>query len=145
MHQQDEMRNRQLSLQAEREELEQRIKATGINYYTAVGTLRISSLQQGNAMLYRLTDPNTGRTLLYVRSSDPKMSPLVGQFIAIKGDVADDRTIGLKVCTPTSFEAVDQSKVNTNISAQYVPASLTGPAAAAGAGASQASTGNPNQ
>ena len=147
MKQQDDMRNRQLSLQAEREELEQRIKATGINYYTAVGTLRISSLQQGSGMLYRLTDPNTGRTLLYVRSNDPKMSPLVGQFIAVKGDVTDDRTIGLKVCTPTSFEPVDESKVNTNITAQYVPPSLNGPAAAAaaGAGGSQASTGNPNQ
>src|SRR5438046_10451362 len=80
---QDETKAKQVALQAEREELEQRIKATGVQYYTAVGTLRNSSLQVGNQTLYRLTDPNTGRTLVYIRSSDPKIINFMGQFVGI--------------------------------------------------------------
>ena len=32
--------------------------------------------------------------------------------------------MNLKVITPTSFEVVDQSKVNTNVAAQIVPPSM---------------------
>jgi hypothetical protein len=65
---QDEMKSKQVALQAEREELEQRIKATGVQYFTAVGTLRVSSLQGGTGgTLYRLTDPASGRTVVYLR------------------------------------------------------------------------------
>src|SRR5690349_19820334 len=132
------MRSRQLALQADREELEKRIKATGINYYAAVGTLRVSSLQQGNGMLYRLPDPSTGRTLVYIRSGDPKIGAMVNQFIGVKGEITDDPQLNLKTISPTAFEAVDQSKVNINIAAQIVPPSLVN----ANGGTSQASTGN---
>ena len=44
---------KQQSLIAERGEIEDRIKQNNIDIYAAVGTLRTSSLQVGNAMLYR--------------------------------------------------------------------------------------------
>jgi hypothetical protein len=121
---QEEMHAKALALQAEREELESRIKASGVKYFTAVGTLRVSSLQQGNGTLYRLTDPKTGRTVIYVRSDDAKIGTLIGEFIGIQGDITTESSLNLKVITPSSFEAVDQSKVNINIAAQVVPPSL---------------------
>ena len=121
---QEEMKARQLALQAEREELETRIKNSGVKYYTAVGTLRVSSLQQGGGTLYRLTDPKTGRTVIYVRSDDAKIGSLIGSFIGIQGSITDEQAMNLKVITPTSFEVVDQSKVNTTVAAQILPPSL---------------------
>src|SRR5690606_22685437 len=54
---QQEMAARRQAMRAEQEELEQRIAATNVELYTAVGTLRVSSLQLGGGRLYRLTDP----------------------------------------------------------------------------------------
>src|SRR6185436_4064022 len=76
----EEMRARTQALQAEREELETRIKNSGVKYFAAVGTLRVSSLQQGAGTLYRLTDPKNGRTVVYIRAEDAKIGSLVGQF-----------------------------------------------------------------
>lgn len=130
----EEMKQKELALQGEREELEARIKQTGIQCYTAVGTLRVSSLQQGNGTLYRLTDPNTGRTVLYVRSDDAKLGALEGQFIGVNGAVQDDASLNMKTITPTSFATVDQSKVNLTVSSQIIPPSMvpTAPTASAG-------------
>jgi hypothetical protein len=121
---QEEMHAKALALQAEREELESRIKASGVKYFTAVGTLRVSSLQQGNGTLYRLTDPKTGRTVIYVRTDDAKIGTLIGEFIGIEGNISTESSLNLRVITPTNFETVDQSKVNINIAAQVVPPSL---------------------
>jgi len=121
---QEEMHAKQVALQAEREELETRIKNSGVKYYKAVGTLRVSSLQQGGGTLYRLTDPKTGRTVIYVRSEDAKIGANIGQFIGIQGSITDEQQLNLKVITPTSYEPVDQSKINITIAAQIVPPSL---------------------
>jgi hypothetical protein len=131
---QDEMKQKELALQGEREELEARIKQTAIQCYTAVGTLRVSSLQEGHGTLYRLTDPNTGRTVVYVRSDDAKLGALEGQFIGINGAVQDDASLNMKTIAPTSFAAVDQSKVNLTVSSQIVPPSLMPSAPTASAG-----------
>jgi len=121
---QEEMHQKQLALQAEREELEGRIKNSGVKYFAAVGTLRVSSLQQGGGTLYRLTDPKTGRTVVYLRTDDQKIGTFLNQFIGVQGDMSTEQAINLKVVTPTSFEPVDQSKVNISIAAQIVPPSL---------------------
>ncbi len=122
---QDDMKQKQVALQAEREELENRIKASGVKYFTAIGTLRVSSLQQGTGgTLYRLTDPSTGRTVIYIRSEDPKLAALMGQFIGVQGNVQDEQAMNLKSITPTAFEVVDQSKVNVSIAAQIIPPGL---------------------
>src|ERR1019366_6740053 len=62
---QEEARARQTALKAEQGELTQRVKDTEVTMYTALGTLRTSSLQQTGGTLYRLTDPTSGRTLVY--------------------------------------------------------------------------------
>jgi uncharacterized protein YgiM (DUF1202 family) len=108
---------------AEQQELEQRIKANDVKIYTAVGTLRTSSLQNSNETLYRLTDPNTGRTVVYIRSSDTKTAGLLGQFIGVKGSITTDAA-GMKIITPTDVEAVDQNLVGTKVAAQLLPPSL---------------------
>jgi hypothetical protein len=131
---QDEMKARVAALRAEREELETRVKQSEIKAYAAVGTLRPSSLQQGTQTLYRLTDPSTGRTVIYVRSDDAKLGALMNQFIGVKGTITDDQQLNLKFVAPTDAEPVDQSKLYTGVMAQIVPPSLMP--------AGQASSGN---
>jgi hypothetical protein len=131
---QDEMKARVAALRAERDELETRVKANEIKSYAAVGTLRASSLQQGAQTLFRLTDPSSGRTVIYIRTNDAKLGALMNQFIGVKGTVTDDAQLSLKVIDPTDFEAVDQTKLYTGVMAQIVPPSLMP--------SGQASTGN---
>ena len=121
---QDDMASRQVALQAERQEIEAKIKASGVTFYTAVGMVRPSSLQQGKETLYRLTDPKSGRTMLYIRSNDPAYAAMAGQFVGLRGDVADDSLLGGKVITPTAVEVVDAAQVNQRVAAQIIPASL---------------------
>src|SRR5262249_44533571 len=113
--QQDEMKQRQQALPAEREELEQRLKQTDIKVYKACGVLRPSSLQVGNSTLYRLTDPANGRTVVYIRSNDVKVATLMGQFVGVKGDVVNDTNLSLRVIEPTDFEPVDPTKLYSSV------------------------------
>lgn len=115
---------KRLALKAEGEELMQRLKNTGIIYYTAVGTLRPSSLQVGDGTLYRLTDPLTGRLLVYVKSDDPSLARMDGLFIGIRGDLIDDATSQLKWVNANVIEPIDQTKVNRSVTARFIPPSL---------------------
>ena len=92
--------------------------------YTAVGTLRTSSLQQGGQIMYRLTDPATGRTVCYLRSDDPKYGQLLGQFIGVTGQIANEPGLNLKVITATEFAKADPNELYRGIAAQIVPPSL---------------------
>ncbi len=132
---QEQLRERQKSLQAEREEIDDRIKQKNVTIYAAVGTLRTSSLQQGETTLYRLTDPSTGRTLVYLRTNEPKYAALLNKFVGVKGDLNNDEQLNLKVIAPTAAEAVDPAKVNTTVAAQIIPPSML-------PRATEASTGN---
>jgi SH3-like domain-containing protein len=115
---------RQVALRAESDELAQRVKDQSVSIYTALGTLRISSLQQSNTTLYRLTDPGTGRTLVYIKSNDPKYTVLLNQFIGVKGDVVEDTNMNIKTIAPTETTPVDPSKVNTTVTATIIPPSM---------------------
>jgi hypothetical protein len=115
---------KQVALQAEQQELQERLKQTDVQIFEAVGTLRASSLQVGAGTLYRLTDPATGRTVIYIRSNDPKITGLLGQFIGVKGDPQTDPQLSLRVITPTDAQAVDPDKVNGSIAAEIMPPSL---------------------
>jgi len=95
-----------------------------VKLFTAVGTLQTSSLQHGEHTLYRMTDPSTGRTLVYVRTADEKIRASVGQFIGIKGAVVEDTQMSLKFITPTAWETVDPEKVGTAVAAEILPPSL---------------------
>ncbi len=81
--QQAEAKQKQVAMKAEQEEIAQQIKEKDVQIYAAVGTLRTSSLQLGTATIYRLTDPQTGRTVCYIRSDDAKYGTMLGQFIGV--------------------------------------------------------------
>ncbi len=115
---------RQTALKAEQQELQDRIEKNKISMFTAVGTLRTSSLQQGNTVLYRLTDPGTGRTVVYIRTNDAKYANMLGQFIGVHGELATDQQLGVKVIAPTDASEVDQAKVNNGVTAQVIPPSM---------------------
>jgi len=115
---------RQLALQAEQQELAERLKQSQIQVFVAVGQLQPSSLQVGGGTLYRLVDPATGRTEIYVRTSDPKITGLMGQFVGVNGQTTDDPQLSLRVIDPTDALAVDESKVNTSVMASILPPSL---------------------
>jgi uncharacterized protein YgiM (DUF1202 family) len=115
---------RQLALQAEQQELTERLKAEQVQVYTAVGELQPSSLQIGGGTLYRLVDPATGRTEIYVRTSDTKITGMMGQFIGVKGEPTTDPQLSLRVIEPSDAEQVDQSKVNSSVMASIIPPSL---------------------
>jgi SH3-like domain-containing protein len=121
---QAEAKERQQALKAEQEELTQRVKDNEVQIYAALGTLRTSSLQQAGQTLYRLTDPGTGRTLLYMRSSDPKIAGMLNSFIGVRGEITEDTTMSLKIISPTEVTNVDQSKVGSTITAQVIPPTL---------------------
>ena len=115
---------RQLALQAEQQELAERLKQSQIQVFVAVGTLQPSSLQVGGGTLYRLVDPATGRTEIYVRTSDAKITALMGQFIGINGEPTTDPQLSLRVIEPTDAQQIDESKVNSSVMAGIVPPSM---------------------
>lgn len=111
-------------LEAERQELAERLEKNRVTIYAAVGTLRTSSLQTGPSMLYRLTDPATGRTLVYLRTDDVKFGTLIGQFIGVQGEVVSDSAMNMKFITPTETKQIDPATVGTTVTAQLLPASI---------------------
>lgn len=121
---QAEAAERQRASIAERQELEERLKQTAVTNYAAVGTLRPSSLQMGGQTLYRLTDPSTGRTVIYIRSNEPALASLMGQFVGVRGAVTDDARMRLKYVTPSVVESVDPTLVNQSIVATHLPPSM---------------------
>jgi hypothetical protein len=122
---QDALRQKQQALVAEQMELQRRIAENTVKVYTAVGTLQASSLQQGKGgVLYRITDPSTGRTVCYVRSDESKTVNLIGQFVGVKGQLNDEARLGARVVTPTEITPCDPAKVHSTITAQIIPPSL---------------------
>ena len=75
-------------------------------------------------MLYRLTDPATGRTICYIRVSEAKYGPLLGQFIGVRGTILPDPQLKSMIENPTEATPVDQTQVNGSIAAQIIPPSL---------------------
>jgi hypothetical protein len=134
MKMQADAQSRRQAQKAEQDELAQRIKDDNVTMYAAVGTLRTSSLVQTGTTLYRICDPANGRTMVYVRTNDPKYAGLLNQFVGLKGDVSHDDAMNLKILTPTDGVGVDQSKVGTTIAATIVPPSMAGRTATASTG-----------
>jgi hypothetical protein len=123
----EDLQKRNQAILAERQELEERIKETQVDFFAAVGTLRTSSLQQGprGTTLYRLTDPDTGRTLVYVRTANAaQTATLLNQFVGVRGDVRKDPLLRLNVIEPKETVAVDQSKLGNGVAATVMPPSL---------------------
>jgi uncharacterized protein YgiM (DUF1202 family) len=129
-----EAAQKQLVLQAEQQELAERLKQTEVDIFAAVGTLEPSSLQVGGGTLYRLTDPDTGRTLIYLRSADAKIADMIGKFVGVKGEPTTDSQLSLRVISPTDIEPVDPAKVNGSVAAEIIPPSLLARQASATSG-----------
>ena len=116
----------QMPLDAEAKEIGQRIAAAQFKVYAAVGTVRTSSLASNGRSLYRLTDPATGRTVIYLDDADGHAAGLEGQFVGVKGAVADDNVKRIKLVRPQAIEAVDPNELKTGaVRSGLIPASLT--------------------
>lgn len=123
--QNEQTAQKQQALAAEKQEIEDRIKDNDLQIFTALGTLRTSSLQVGQGTLYRLTDPATGRTVAYVRTNDSaKFAAFLGQFIGVRGPVSSDHQLKSTIQNPTDVQPIDPSKVNTSVAAQFIPPSM---------------------
>jgi uncharacterized protein YgiM (DUF1202 family) len=121
-------------LKAEQDELQKRLDANETHLYAAVGQLQPSSLQFGAQTLYRLTDPATGRTVIYVRGDDAAAVKLMGQFVGVRGDAITDDQLNIKFIPFTVIEIVDPAQVNTKVIAGIIPPSMAGQAVQASAG-----------
>jgi SH3-like domain-containing protein len=120
-----EAADKQKALIAEQQELQENLAKTNVVIFAAVGTVQPSSLQLGGGgTLYRLTDPANGRTVVYVRSNDSKLGDMIGQFVGVKGDAANDPQLPLRMITPTDIEVVDPAKINTTVAAEIIPPSM---------------------
>jgi uncharacterized protein YgiM (DUF1202 family) len=122
------------SLKAEEDELQKRLDSHDVTVYTAVGTLRPSSLQYGAQTLYRLADPATGHTVIYLRGDNGAALNLLNQFVGVRGQVGTDDRIGVQLITFTDIAAVDPAQVNGKVVANIVPPSMAGHAVQASAG-----------
>ncbi len=128
----EEMQARRQALKAEQQEIEEHLKANAVEVFTAVGTLRASSLQRGAGRLYRLTDPQSGRTLVYLRSDDTTIATMIGQFVGVRGTTTTEAALNLNVIAPEVVKPVDMNQVGKGVVAQLLPPSII----AAGATAS---------
>jgi len=120
----DDMNTRQDALQIEEKELRDRAEATKVTRFTALGKLATSSLQSGSQTLYRLVDPVTGRTVVYLRTNDPNVAVAMDKFVGVTGEVVTDDQISLTYITPTKIEQVDPLTVNVRVFAEFTPPSM---------------------
>jgi hypothetical protein len=121
----EEMAAKSVPLAAEQQEITQRLKETEVTRYTAVGTLQTSAIQLGSRKMYRLTDPASGRTVVYVVSDDPAVARNLGAFVGVRGQITDDTARRLKYIEPTEMEGVDRAAVTGGrVSSVLTPASM---------------------
>lgn len=121
----DQLAEQTKPLEAEGAEITQRLEETRVRQFTAVGTLRPSALPFGGKTLYRLTDPATGRTVVYVNSDDPNVLKLEGLFIGIRGEVTEDPVRRIKFIRPNEVQQIDPSTLlNGTVTSTLTPPSL---------------------
>ncbi|MDB5294020.1 MAG: hypothetical protein JWO31_3, partial [Phycisphaerales bacterium] len=110
--------------QAEHDEIRQNLKRAEMTLYAVVGVVRPSSLQVARTPIYRVTDPQDGRTLAYVWGTDPKVAAGEGRFVGVRGSVKTDPRFNFKVVTPTAVDPIDPANLNVAYAAETVPPSL---------------------
>lgn len=122
----------QMPLVEEAKEINQRMAANEFKRYTAVGTLRTSSLPNNGKTLYRLTDPATGRTIVYVNGEASELASREGSFVGIRGVITDDANRQIKILAPQAIEAVDPAELaKGSVTSGLVPPSMAATAAEA--------------
>ena len=129
----EQMVARQQALAAEQDELATRAKRGNVTMYAAVGQVQPSSLQIGGGSLYRLCDPATGRTLIYLRASGEAAKSLgksMEKFVGVMGETVNDGDLELKYVKVTKVADVAQSELFDTVAAELIPPSLVQKAAA---------------
>lgn len=131
----EEKAKRQKVLAEEERELAERAEQARVTVYAAVGQLQPSTLQVGAGSLFRLCDPATGRTLIYLRAEGDVAKSLarnIEQFVGIKGETATDEDLDLKFIQVSEVAAVNPQHVFKSVAATIIPPSLAQNAAAGG-------------
>ena len=120
--------DRQAALEAEREELAEMTERGRVSVYDAVGELQTSSLQvRGGGSLFRLCDPATKRTIIYLRADGESAAALAGQlgrFVAVRGVAGRDEALDLRQISVSEFAVVNPQDVFGTVAAKLVPPSL---------------------
>ena len=111
-------------MEAEQQQLQQKLATQQMHLFAAVGTLQSSSVQDNGDSLYRLVDSNTGRTLVYVRPSDASLAQNIGQLVGVRGQINDDPSLGLKIVTPTGVEVLNSDELS-KVTADIMPQGMT--------------------
>jgi hypothetical protein len=123
----EEKTKRQKVLEQEERELAERAEQARVTVYEAVGQLQPSTLQVGAGSLFRLCDPATGRTLIYLRAEGDVAKSLarnIEQFVGIKGETAIDEDLDLKFIKVSEVAAVNPQHVFKSVAATIIPPSL---------------------
>lgn len=113
-----------IAVQGEAAEIKDAIKKSELQAFVAAGTIRPSSLQVARTPIYRLTDPQTGRTLAYVWGTDTKITTGEGQFVGVRGEIKTDPRFNFKVITPSAVEILDPRGLHTAYAADISPPSM---------------------
>ncbi len=116
----EELLNRQRALQ---QQVAGNVQAANQTTFTAIGQMQTSSLQQAGLPLFRLIDPGTMTTLVYVRDNG-QLSSYVGQLVGVRGDISADTALQTRVITPTGVVPVSPADINRRVTATIVPPSL---------------------
>jgi hypothetical protein len=85
--------------------------------YTAIGRMSRSRVYDGRTLplLYRLEDPNSGRTIAYIRPSDAlSIQSGVGRIVGIVGTERDDPGYRIRIITPERFEIDLTEEIDEN-------------------------------
>ena len=131
-----QMADRQKALVAEQQEMEERVERGRIEVFTAVGQLRPSTLQLGGnkGMLFRLVDPVSQRTVIYLRAKDKEaaeLMPRLEQFVGVQGQAFRDNEYEMRYIQVTGSKVVDPEQVYNHVAAQIIPPSMIDPTRAA--------------
>lgn len=112
---------RQVELETQRKQIEEKLRETGIAVYTAVGKLQTSTISKDGQPLFRLADPADGRSLVYIQTADPKFRGMIDQFVGVRGEITKDAHLSVDIIEPVQMEVVDPAKVMKGVSARIYP------------------------
>ncbi len=123
----EEMDKRQKMLEAESQELAERVENSKVTVYTAVGVLQPSTLQVGSTPIFRLCDPGNGRTIIYLRAEGEQAQSLarhLEKFIGVRGAKTDDKDLSMTFIQVNHVAGVDPAEVFKSVAAELIPPSM---------------------